>query len=347
VWDLSAEPKAQLPPKQLYTKELPKGSSSNFVIPDNNSLLTPSTKEGAIDFRDLRDGGIQARIVLGKFTIGGMRLSADRKWLALEQHAPFDPTRTGRPARTFEVGVYEMPLLHKATIPSCSQLLDVASGGKVVAVVGEKKIELWDVATAKLLKAAPFEHTRIDAARFSPDGKLLAVTDRNALVLWRWEADKHERIDLGRSVGSLTFSPDGKFLAEGPTPRENIQVRDVESRKVVQELAGGTKRSMNVPRMVYAQGGRVLIACDNITLAKEIAVPHRITLWDTATGSVAHQIALSAGLPSNLGVSPNGRYLAAMLDDGDAGMKFSVWRLDGESPANEPGPTPPASVPPR
>jgi hypothetical protein len=73
----------------------------------------------------------------------------------------------------------------------------------------------------------------------------------------------------------LTISPDGKFLAEGPTPGENIQIRDVETGKVVQTLANGSKHSMKVPRMVYTQGHRVLIAWDNITSAKEIAVPHQ------------------------------------------------------------------------
>jgi RNA polymerase sigma factor (sigma-70 family) len=342
VWELAAEPKAQPAPLALYTKPLPKGSSSNFVILNNYSILTPAAKEGAIDFRDLRDGGIQARLVLGKFVIGGMKLSSDRKWLAVEQHPVAGDTAAG----TFDVGVYDATVHKPITIPSCGQLLDVAPGGKVVAVVREKQIELWDVATAKKLKAAPLKYTRIDAAQFSPDGKLLALSDRNELVLWRWEEDKHERIDLGRRVGSLTFTPDGKFLAEGPTPGENIRVRDAETRKVVQTLANGTKRSMNVPRMAYTQGGRVLIACDNITPAKEVAVPHRITLWDTANGSIAHQIALPAGLPSGIDVSPNGRYLAAMLDDGDAGMKLSVWRLDGEKPVTEPA-SPPASGRPR
>jgi hypothetical protein len=36
-----------------------------------------------------------------------------------------------------------------------------------------------------------------------------------------------------------------------------------------------------------------------------------------------------------------------MLDDGDSGMKLSVWRLDGENLVKEPGPTPPAAVRPR
>ncbi len=344
VWELFAEPKAQLPPKHVYIKRLPKGSSMHFVVLNNDSILTPAEEEGAVDFRRIEDGQIQTRIVLGKFTIGGMKLSSDRKWLALEQHAPTNHIGPGLPAGTFEVAVYESTLqTGDATIPSCSQLLDIAAGGKVVAVVREKQIELWDAATTKKLKSAPFQHTRIDAAGFSPDGQLLALSDRSELVLWRWEENTHERIDLGRRVGSLTFSPDGKFLAEGPTPRENIQIRDVETRKVVQTLASGAKRNMNVPRMAYSQGGRVLIACDNHTSVQE---PHRINLWDMSDGSLAHQLPIPAGLPQTLDVSPNGRNLVAMLEDSD-GVKLSVWRLDGENSVNEAAPTPPAAVRPR
>jgi len=46
---------------------------SPFVILDNYSILTSATKGGAIDFRDIRDGGIQSRIALG---IGRERLQA-------------------------------------------------------------------------------------------------------------------------------------------------------------------------------------------------------------------------------------------------------------------------------
>jgi WD40 repeat protein len=322
---------------------LSKDHSSSFVIVYNHLMLTAATMEGSLDYWDLRFGHPQARHVLGKFTIGAMKLSSDRKWLAMEQH----PVPKEKGSETFEVAVFETTVRNSTTIPSCSQLLDVASGGKVVAVVREKQIELWDIATAKKLKAAPFKHTHIDAAQFSPDGKLLAISDHNELVLWRWEEDKHERIDLGRCVGSLAFTPDGRFLAEGPAPGENIQVRDMETRKVVQMFAYATKRSMNVPGMAYTQGGRVLIACDNIASGNEKAVPHRITLWDTANGSIAHQIALPAGLPSSIDVSPNGLYLAAMIDAGDAGLKLSVWRLDGKKPVTEPGPQAPAAVPPR
>jgi WD40 repeat protein len=340
VWELAAEPRGQPAPKHIYTEPLPRGSSPNFMIQNNLTILTLAGKEGALDFRDLRYGYIQGRFVLGKFTIGGMKGSSDRKWFALEQHAV-------PKAETFDVGVYRWPPLYKSTIPTCGQLLDIASGGKLVAVVREKQVELWDTDAVKKLKAAPFKHTRIDAAQFSPDGKLLAVSDRNELVLWRWEENTHERIDLGRRVGSLTFSPDGKLLAEGPTPGDNIQVRDLETRKVVQTLAYDAKRSMNVSRMAYVQGGRVLIACDNIADGKAGAVPHRITLWDTASGAIAHQIALPGGLPTSIDVSPNGLYLGAEIDAGDAGMTLSMWRLDGEKPIAEEGAPPPAAGRPR
>ncbi len=347
VWELTDGPKAQLPPKRVFSKSLPKGSSSRFVVLDNQSIVMPAAKQGAIDFRSIRDGGIQLRLSLGNFTVGGLKLSGDRRWLALEQHAQAPPGALPTASREFDVGVWDMRTMkRKATIPACRRMLDVSSGGKAVAVVRQKQIELWDAGASTLLKAAPFNDTRIDAARFSPDGRLLAVSAGNELVLWRWQENTHERIKLGRSIGSLAFSPDGKFLAEGPRPRENIQIRDVQTRNVTQTLANRAKRSMSVPSMAWSQGGRVLIACDRIIFKDQMAAPPRFNLWDTADGSIAHQLTIPEGLPENLDVSPNGRYLVATLTAND-GVRLSVWRLDGQQPAQESGPTPPATERPR
>jgi beta-lactamase regulating signal transducer with metallopeptidase domain/WD40 repeat protein len=346
VWELAADPKAQVAPKRSYVKELAKESSANFVMLNNESLLMPARKEGAVDLLRISDGVIQARIVLGEFTVGGVKMSSDRKWLAIEQHAIVDPGATGRPSSMFDIGIYAAPILFKATIPACNQLLNIGSGRGLVAVVRDNQVELWDGPTAKKLKAAPFKHTQIAAAAFSPDGRLLAVTDRNDLVLWRWEEDTHERIKLGRSVGSLAFSPNGKLLAEGPSPGKDIQIRDLEAKKVVQTLVNDTSRAMGIPRLTFTQGGRVLVACDDIVLNKKIPAPHRIYLWDAADGSLAHQIEVPSGLPKNCEVSPNGRHLVVAVEDKD-GIKLSGWRLDGREPVKEESGAPPAATPAR
>ena len=50
----------------------------------------------------------------------------------------------------------------------------------------------------------------------------------------------------------------------------------------------------------------MLVACDDILLDKKIPVPHRIYFWDTADGSLAHQIEVPAGLPKTVKSRPTG-----------------------------------------
>ena len=225
-----------------------------------------------------------------------------------------------------------------------SQLLDIGSGGNCRRRARTNRLKCGTPRRRKV-KAAPFKHP--DRCRcFSPDGQLLAISDRNELVLWRWEEDTHLRIELGRCVGSLAFSPNGKLLAEGPLPGKEIQIRDLESKTIVQTLANDAARAMDITRLAFTQGGRVLVACDDILLDKKIPVRHRIYFWDTADGSLAHQIEVPAGLPKNCEVSPNGRHLVAALEDSE-GIKLSGWRLDGQEPVKEADGAPPAATRPR
>lgn len=344
LWELEAEPGAQLPPKHVYDTALPRGSSGNFVVLNNNSILVPVAGSGAIDFRDIDDGQIQVRIVLGKFTIGNLKLSGDREWLALEQHPLPDPNVIGVPTITCDVSISKATLVrNRSSIPRCQQLLDIASGGMAVAVIREGRIEIWDPALPKKLHEAPFPATRIDAAAFSPDGRILALNDRNDLILWRWQENEHHRLPLQRTVGSLAFSPDGQLLAEGPSPRDAVQIRHVETRQIIQTLVNSTRQTMDVPHLAFAQGGRVLIGCDRVQLSKEIPVPHRIYLWDLADGSLAQRLTIPSGFPRTFDVSPNGRYLIAMVED-NGNVKLSAWRLDGKHLPHVTQPQPPAST---
>ena len=55
VWERSAEPQAQLPPKHVYIHQLPKGSSMNFVVLDNDSILMPAGTK-VLSTLEIRDG---------------------------------------------------------------------------------------------------------------------------------------------------------------------------------------------------------------------------------------------------------------------------------------------------
>ncbi len=177
----------------------------NFVVLNNDSILTPVPNEGGgrLSAGSL-DGAIQARLVLGNFSIGGMKLSSDRKCLAMEQYPLANHSGAEVPAGTFKVAVYESTL-HKgnATIPSCSQLLDIASGGKVVAVVRENQIELWDTATTKKRKVAPFQHTRIGIDQ----------------LLTRWQAARDLRPQRGWSFGDGQRTSTSESTSARPSAR--------------------------------------------------------------------------------------------------------------------------------
>ena len=328
VWELDTAPGDQPTPKLLYSR--PTMERSRFVIPNNHSLVRTVARDddpGKIDFVRVFGGEIQSRLRISELPLGRLTISRDREWVAIEQHKNAGGEKAGP---RFDIVVRNAMILSiRATVPDCEQLLDISKNGAVVAVVRNGRVELWDTTTTKRIKRAPFEHARIDAAKFSPDSNRMAISDRHTLVLWRWQEDQFERMDLGREVSSLAFSPDGRRLAEGPAADKTIHIRDVESKAVVQTLS---REAMSVPHLTFAQGGRVLVACDRMQF-KDSAIDGkprpRIFMWDTLDGSVAHEITTSGPIPE-FQFSPNERFLVAQIDGPNA-TTLNGWRLDGET----------------
>jgi len=97
--------------------------------------------------------------------------------------------------------------------------LSIARDNKLLAAAGPNKVSLFRLPSGQLL------HTRVANGRgsytvtcdLSPDGKLLAVSDGefNLIDVKRWKPATRPNIRWGRPgfVDSVTFSPDGKFLA--------------------------------------------------------------------------------------------------------------------------------------
>ena len=94
--------------------------------------------------------------------------------------------------------------------------------GKTLAMASyEGNVQLWDVATGKLLETLKGHSSAVQAVVFSPDGRTLASGSTDQTVrLWNVETRRElmqldpGSVELG-AVYTLAFSPDGKQLLAG------------------------------------------------------------------------------------------------------------------------------------
>ncbi len=111
------------------------------------------------------------------------------------------------------------------------QVEDVAFApdGKTLALASQEgTVQLWDVATGKLLVSLPGHSSAVSAVVFSPDGRTLASGSGDETVrLWNVQTRRElmqldpGTVDLG-AVRTLAFSPDGKHLLAGANNRTAV-----------------------------------------------------------------------------------------------------------------------------
>jgi WD40 repeat protein len=216
----------------------------------------------------------------------------------------------------------------------------------VTASLASPTVQVYDVAVGKAGRALTLPATLPDVAGgglllvgsgvprracFSPDGRLLAVTDGN-LVLFDVAAARQERqIELpqGAMIRYATFSPDGRALAV----EWNLGQVDV------WEVASGQKRlALNAqpkpdPSRVnggVAVGGR-MVAASPVTLAFSPdgrllaqADGNAARLWDLYTGKEVAAFEGHRGPIAGVAFAPDGRRLATSSTDTTA----LVWDAD-------------------
>jgi WD40 repeat protein/class 3 adenylate cyclase len=122
----------------------------------------------------------------------------------------------------------------------------------------------------------------VNAAAFSPDGKLLATATQDGTTLWDTRTWRPSGPPLRSPQGGwegVDFSPDGRTLAiAGGEGR--VELWDVSTRKKLQELtdpaATSDEPALSVVR--YSPDGGVIAAGAKAT--------NHVTLWNAATGQV-------------------------------------------------------------
>ena len=137
-------------------------------------------------------------------------------------------------------------------------------------------IEIWEIATRKLMRRLELELDRIHMVAFSTAAPLIAVTYRDQVDLWNWKDNDYlgemtgerrpakscysysDSGGYGQSclsppgVRSLVFSPDGNSLVVG-SQRPDAEIWDVSTRKLVGHLEGHVDW---VTHVAYSPDGR-------------------------------------------------------------------------------------------
>jgi DNA-binding SARP family transcriptional activator/WD40 repeat protein len=218
----------------------------------------------------------------------------------------------------------------------------------VVAVAGHAGfVQLWNVAgtprpaqTMLGLHAVLGRPEAIQALAFSPDGSLLAASDRNethptpdlpalpAAFLATWRTDTGtlvgapRELEVGAGAGrsdQLAFSPDGSLLAAG-VPDGRVLVLDTAS--------GATTQTLSPP-----SGATALAFAANGTLATGTAAG-TVDLWNPATGQALAPALIAASAPiTSLAFEPGGRrFVTAGYQDGSVKLWFmSTLQQEGPS----------------
>jgi WD40 repeat protein len=191
-------------------------------------------------------------------------------------------------------------LLHDAIVHSVVWSPD----GKLLASLAvDGTVRLWDSATTE--QVATFEGfalVGISNIAFSPDGKVLAIPQRNWVVLWDIATGKEKsRLegDLDR-VTRVAFSPDGKTLATTSLDKA-ICLWDLATGKQRLGFQGHTYEALSV---AFSPDGK--------TLASVGALEWWVTLWNTQTGERRATLG-SKGEPRqavSVMFSPDGKTLA-------------------------------------
>jgi len=175
-----------------------------------------------------------------------------------------------------------------------------------------KAIHVWDLATGKELRAFPQPARSVS---LSPDGKLLAVgSDSGPIKLLDPATGKTIReLELKSHPWQVAFSPDGKHLAAICWSECAIRLWDVAAGRPLHSESG--HRAPINALSLSADGKRLASASRD----------GAIKVWDLPGRKEVHGIRTSS--LTGIALSPDGKVLAAGMNQGTGGPAVRVWDL--------------------
>lgn len=191
-------------------------------------------------------------------------------------------------------------------------------GAIIVSTGWDRNIRIWDAQTWQILRTLP-EPFSVVSAQLSLDGTRLVSGGYQGLTLWNVEnGSEMAKIDEDASASSISFSPDGHFVAgamsanlmffgarEEHDQNAGLRIWNIKIRALARSFEGHTHII-----------GNAVFSPDNKRLA--VGFHEKIQIWDADAGALLNEFESSS--PFNppyswASYSPDGKRLAAVKRD--------------------------------